>query len=823
MQRPFVPLLGSLIGGIILGHLLDIPDGYAFALGGILLFAIFTTLRQRKYNFVFLFSFFALVNLGVLLMNAQVRQPLLADDVSRFIGKEKVIVEGIIESIDEVSVDRITITTRLSRLIVNDSWQEVRGRVILGLDKSADLTDQIGYGDYIRCQVKFNQFRNFKNPGGFNQERHLRYRGLQAQGNISKPSDLMLIRKGGGNFLWRMITTIRLRIIDFVSDNSPLESAAVILAMTVGQRGGISEQTKANFRQSGTAHILAISGLHVGIVAFLAIFLIQRLLQNWQWLALRLNIRFIAHLAAIFPVIFYALIAGGSISVVRATVMIIVLMLALLLGRQRDLLNILALAGFLILIVSPLSLFDVSFQLSFTAVAAILFITPLLETNGSEKHDKKIRLLSLIGGWLAVSFSATLGTWPLIAHYFYIFSPVSLFANILVVPLMGFLALPLSFGAILTSGLCPPLAKLLLFLAAGVVEFNLALIGFLVALPHSWFIVVPPTIWQLACYYLLLFLVTRRLVFSQSQTDVPAKTVRNHNFAIGAIILIFIFNGIFGFVKSRYSDEMRVTAIDVGQGSAALIELPRGKRILIDGGGATSGRFDIGRNVVAPVLLQRGIKNIDLIILSHPHSDHYKGLIYIINNFNVREVWTNGQRIMEPDFFELMDVIDRKKVYHHQVTSRTSPVNLNGAVLTILNPEAPPAISANEAASYEDTNNASLVIRLTYGQHSLLFTGDIMAQAEEDIMRRNGMISSQVLFVPHHGSRTSSTPAFLKAVNPRIAVISSGAELSYPLPHPETLARINDLGAMVLRTDIHGAITIKSDGRILVVNTQVNP
>ncbi len=818
MQRPFVPLLGSLSCGILLAQLLVIPDIYLLALLALLLLALLTTWRRDKYNLTFPLSLFALISLGLLIMNAHLRQPMPVDDIRRFVGKEIITAEGMIDSIDEVSDDRIAITVRLSRILINDKWKEVRGRSILGWEDRDALPDQIGYGDYIRFKVKFKPFRNFQNPGGFDREKFFRYRGFQVQGKIQRASELMLIRKNQGNALWQKITAIRLQIIDFVRKNSPREAAAVILAMTVGERGGIPEQVKENFRQSGTAHVLAISGLHVGIVAFLIIFLIQRLLLNWHWLALRLNIRLIAHLAAILPLIFYALIAGGSISVIRATIMIITFMLALLLGRQRDLLNILAMAGFVILILSPPSLFDVSFQLSFTAVAAILLLAPLFEPEGSNKPSLNFQFRRLIIGLLAVSFSAILGTWPLVAHYFHIFSPVSLVANVLVVPLMGFLALPLSFGAIITAYLYPPLAQGLLFLAAQVVEINLFIIDFLVRLPYSWQLVGPPSVGQLSLYYSFLLIVTGRLKSFRGQVALSPRAIQGYNFAIAAIIIIVIAGGIFDFVKNRLSDEMRVTAIDVAQGSATLIEVPRGKTILIDGGGASYGRFDVGRNVVAPVLLARGIKKIDLVILTHPHSDHFQGLIYIINNFKVRQIWTNGQRITEPDFLRLMEAIDRKKVPHHQVTAMTPPANFDSVMLTPLHPAAPKLI-----AGYEDTNNASLVVRLSYGQHNLLFTGDIMERAEEDILRRNVRLSSQVLFVPHHGSRTSSTPAFLKAVNPRLAVISSGGESSFSLPHPETQARLNDLGIRVLRTDIQGAITIKSNGRILEADGQVNP
>lgn len=814
MSRPFLPLAVSLMCGIILGDAINIPGPYPRVILAFLFVSLFVSFRAHKRKPIFIFCLLSIFLLGLLQINTHLRRPLAANHIALQAGKEAITAEGVVSSNPEASDDKTSLIIRISKIITNSKSRESHGLVLLDYRATADFPDKIKYGDYIRFRARLKLVRNFHNPGALDREKQMRYRGILVEGHIKSPSEIILIRGGSGNPLRGVLEALRSKIIDFIRTTVPKEPGAVILAMTVGERKAIPQKIRDIFNATGTSHLLAISGLHVGIIAFLSVFLIMTLLRYWTWIVLRFNIRIISNIAAIFPVVAYALIAGGGISVTRATIMILTFMSALLLGRGRDLFNILALAAFMILIITPPALFEVSFQLSFAAVAAILLITPALmpdQIQGVLSPQRKIyrSLFSM----LAVSFSAILGTWPLVAYYFNIFSPVALLANFFVVPVLGFIALPLSLAGTIAIFLSPSLATFLFSGASRTVAASLHLIEILAALPYASLIIPPPAIWQIVLYFGFLILIALRFQTFRGRLAIPPAQIRLMNYAIPLIIFIYLGTALFGYARNVLSEELRITAIDVGRGSSTLLELPGGKRILIDGGGPTTGQFDLGRHVLAPFLLGRGIKTIDLVILTHPHSDHLQGLIYVLDKFDVREIWTNGQVLEESYFLSLREVVVRKRIPHRQVSGETPREIINNVALEVLNPSAPLSVLPSSVDDYEKTNNDSLVIRMSYNEVSVLFPGDIMARGEAAMLGRSREIASRILFVPHHGSRTSSSPALLRMVNPELAVISCGLDPSLSLPHPELLARLKEGGIRVLRTDRDGAITIVIKGK----------
>jgi competence protein ComEC len=243
------------------------------------------------------------------------------------------------------------------------------------------------------------------------------------------------------------------------------------------------------------------------------------------------------------------------------------------------------------------------------------------------------------------------------------------------------------------------------------------------------------------------------------------------------------------------------------------LELPGGSVILYDGGGFSDNRsFDVGKQVVAPLLWRRKIATVDTLILSHPNADHLNGLIFVAGHFNVRELWVNGDANTTQGYKTLMAVCREKKILVRRLDADSLPVKMGGVSLTVLHPPAD-FIDAATAIDQQDRNNGSLVVKVAFGKTAFLLTGDIMADAESTLLRRaDGNLASTVLFAPHHGSRSSSTPGLIQAVRPKTVVISSGAGNRFGFPHLDVTDRYRAAGCRILITATHGAITMRSDG-----------
>ena len=266
------------------------------------------------------------------------------------------------------------------------------------------------------------------------------------------------------------------------------------------------------------------------------------------------------------------------------------------------------------------------------------------------------------------------------------------------------------------------------------------------------------------------------------------------------------------------SADLRVTVIDVGQGSSSLLELPGGYTMLIDGGGfADNSAFDVGAAIVAPLLWRKKIRTVDTLILSHPNSDHLNGLIYIARHFHVKNVWTNNEAQNTLGYNNFMGVISDKKIVLPSFSDMPQNHSINGVNLDLLYPP-PGFIKRKEKEKWRNANNNSLVVKVSMGSTSFLFPGDIMAAAEKELVGLAGKkLNSTVLIAPHHGSRSSSSTAFLGEVNPDVIVVSSGRQSRFKLPHPATLNKYQQLGSSIFRTDINGAVSLSTDGQQLEI------
>jgi competence protein ComEC len=640
-----------------------------------------------------------------------------------------------------------------------------------------------------------------------------------AQGHIASPLDIIILRKSPGDSFQARFWELRRFLVNFIHQNTTPKARGIILAMTLGERGQIPPEINDSFRVTGTAHILAISGLHVGIIVSFCFLISLGIINRFEWLLLRFNAKIIACAITIFPVIAYALLSGGSVSVQRATLMTLAFLAALSLGRARDLGNVLAFAAIVILGLNPEKLWNISFQLSFSAVWGIFLLLPHFPQPGTQTESWSETLARLAKSFLLVTIGATLGTWPLVAYHFHYFSLLSPLANFIVVPALGFLVLPLSLAAILISFVFEPLAVLLLQAASQVVHLVVYLTHLIASLPFCFILIVPPPGEVIAFYYIFLVLAA-----GAREITISATVKSPIRFSPGlALLFILVSPGFYWFYQHKPfpSGHLEVTMLDVGQGSSSLVLLPTGERLLVDGGGLRSDTFDVGKQVIAPFLLNRGINKLDLVILTHPHRDHLQGLIYILEQFPVREVWTNGEKSTETDWLTFTEILKRKKIPHRVMLSEEGAIKRGGAIIRFFNPSGEEKKRPAARKLYDKINEGSLVFKITFGNHCVLFTGDIGQVTEERLVRANYPLTCQVLMVPHHGSRFSSSEVFLDAVQPKVALVSARSDGLLKLPHPETIQRYDKRAVTLLRTDRQGAVTLKSDGMVLMIESIV--
>ncbi len=810
MKRPLPLVLFPYIAGIIIGSYYPLPFTWTLTgiMAGILAVVICLGAGRKKPALFFAPAIFVLF--GILFIGRVLSPDFPAHHLIHFTGEKKFNIEGVLYQTPDPMPDKTRLYIRAERIHLEEGSFPVTGNILLTV---RERHSGLRYGDRVRFISKLYLPRAATNPGAFDYRRFLALQGIWATAYAGEASEVIRLEERRGHAFFHFVEREREKIRVFFDRHAPPESRGIIKALVLGERGDISKEVNEKFIVSGVAHILSISGLHVALVAAFFFGTTRLALKFSPSLILRLDLNKVSALVAVIPVILYTFIAGLGVAAVRSMIMTLSFLLALLLDREKDLYDALFLAAFFILIFSPASLFDISFQLSFLSVLAILYLIPRFTEFFSflktwpmsswveEQSLWKRKCLFYLGGSLLTSAAAILGTGPLVVYYFNRVSLAGFISNLLLVPLMGFVNTLLSLIAAFLVFLAPPLAAILTSVNVFLLKISLAVVDLFSRLPMASKRLSTPALLEIVLLYGILIL---------------AANVKRWRRALpGVILLTGIYAGYQGydFYSRHHGKELAVTFLDVGQGDAAVIRLPGGKTMVVDGGGSPDGSFDPGERIVAPFLWKEKIGRIDYLVNTHFHPDHLQGLLFLLENFPVGEIWYNGEGALDyPPAAQFLAAAGSRLA---ELDRAGPPREINGVKLSVLHPP--------EENPFLQGNNASLVLRLSYGEFSFLFSGDVESPAEEEILQTGSDLRSTVLKVPHHGSKTSSTLQFLEAIRPLYAVFTVKPGGRTRLPHPAVLERYNDLGVRNLRTDTDGAITFTTDGKALRVQSFLPP
>ena len=708
---------------------------------------------------------------------------------------------------------------------INGKKLEKSIQLILDIKKNKIKNKCPKFGDVVEITGVYEEPNIARNYKGFDYKQYLKSKNIYGTIDCTQYE---IIANNKIDIISNIINYVQNNIKENMSNILDEEQGALCIGILIGDRENISDITEDNFKKSNLTHMLAVSGSHI---TYIIVALTTLLSKTNRKFSLIITIIFL---------LFFTVLTGFTASVLRASIMGILTLLASILHRKSDTINNLGISSIIILLYNPYLLVDAGFLLSYAGTIGIIFFSKKISNgisiivnkinpnllNIEENNNSKIlfvksiieKIILYVISSLSVTISANIVIIPIMAYMFSTISFTFWISNILAGSIMEVVTI-FGFITYLISIVFPMLAEFLgialnLFLT---ILLKIAEISSII--PGASIYIKTPSLIMCVMYYLVIFILfnlkpIRQFIRKKAIFRFLIIKAKKHKLKILVTIItvIILLNSII-YVTDK---NLKIYFVDVGQGDCTLIQTHEKKNILIDGGGSEFGSFDVGESILLPYLLNRGINKIDYMMISHFDSDHIGGLFYIMENLKVDNIIISRQGKNSENFKKFIQIMSEKQI-NLIIVKRGDYVKIDGtSYFEILFPE-------EKQISDNVLNNNSIVAKFVSSNVTMLFTGDIEEIAEKrlcELYRNTNKLQADIIKVAHHGSKTSSTLSFLKLVNPQIALIGVGADNNFGHPNEGVLERIKKLGTQIYRTDQTGEVSIVIDkkGNVKISN-----
>ena len=726
------------------------------------------------------------------------------------IYKDKENLEGKALVVSEKEDKQYSYLYKIKVLNIENKKESKNTYLYLRINKKSDVL--LEYGDIISFKGEFQEPRKKRNYGGFDYKNYLKT--LKIYGTV-KCESYNVLEKNKGNILISFTNKISNSVKEKIYDLLDKREANLLIGLLLGDDDNIDHDIEESFKISSLSHILAVSGMQVTYIITAMYFIFNNLLGKRK-----------TKIVIIIILIFYTILTGFSPSIVRASIMGILIMGAGLFYRKNDIWNSIAISLLLMLIYNPFLITNVGLQLSYLGTIGIILLNKtflrIFNKIRFEKYilnRKIINIVSKIIEILTVTISASVVVFPIMLYNFNLFGTyfliTNLFASIIIGPItiFGTVIVIISFVFLKIGKLLSVILEISLNTLVFVSNFS--------KLPFSKIYITTPKISMIIFYYVLIIFFNyiykiynnRNLSLTQIRFrnlialyKYKIKEIYNNKksrkkFISILILIVFCFNIYNFFIIKR---ELKIYFVDVGQGDSTFIVTPKNETILIDGGGSLGTDFDVGESTLLPYILDRGYKKIDLMFVSHFDQDHIGGLFKILEELKVEKVCISKQEEDSENYQKFLNIVKEKNIQVLVVKIGDKIVLDKNLYFDILWPK-------DKQIEENKLNNNAIVMKLNYNNFSMLFTGDIEKKAEEEILKtykNSKMLESDILKVAHHGSKTSTTDEFLNKVKPKIALIGVGKDNMFGHPSNTTIEKLEKMNIKIYRTDLNAEISI---------------